>query len=135
MISRPVEQADRPSIEAALARDVFHSSVSSDVFFQPGTCTSVYEDDGKPVLLVRAYRSLHLDLMCFDNADTVRNKAVLEEGWPRLVENAKANGFKEINTSANGPALLKFLTKKIEDGGFGFEVINVKGEVALRRAL
>jgi hypothetical protein len=133
--SRRIAESDRASIEQALARDTFHPGVSADVFFEPGTLTNVYEYDRETVLLVRVYKSLHLDLVCYDNADVERNKKVLEAGWPKLVASAKANGFKEIITSVNGPALLRFLTKKVEDGGFGFEEVNVNGEVALRRTL
>lgn len=133
--SRRITETDRASIEQALARDTFHPGVKADVFYEPGTLTNIYEYDREPVLAVRVYKSLHLDLMCYDNADVKRNKKVLEAGWQKLIVSAKANGFKEIVTSANGIALLRFLTKKVEDGGFGFEEINVNGEVALRRSL
>ena len=133
--SRRIAETDRAGIEQALARDEFHPGVTADVFFEPGTLTNVYEYDKKPVLLVRVYKCLHLDLMCYDNADVARNKAVLEAGWEKLITSAKANGFKEIITSVNGKALFRFLTKKVEDGGFGFEEVNVNGEVALRRQL
>jgi hypothetical protein len=133
--SRRISETDRAGVEKALARDFFHPDTKADVFFEQGTITNVYEDDHQPVLLVKVYKCLHLDLMCYDNADTVRNKKVLQAGWVRLVADAKANGFKEIVTSANGPALLRFLTKKVEDGGFGFEEINVNGEISLRRTI
>lgn len=133
--SRRVQETDRAGIEQALARDFFHPDTKSDVFFEPGTVTNIYEEDHQPVLLVRVYKCLHLDLLCYDNGDTVRNKHVLQVGWKKLVEDAKANGFKEIVTTANGPALLRFLTKKVEEGGFGFEELNVNGEVSLRRKI
>ena len=133
--SRRIEETDRASVEQALARDTFHPGVTADVFWEPGTLTNVYEYDKKPVLLVRVYKCLHLDLMCYDNSDVVHNKAVLEAGWEKLVTSAKDNGFKEIITSVNGKALHRFLTKKVEEGGFGFQEVNVGGEVALRRIL
>ena len=133
--SRRIAETDRAGIEQALARDEFHPGAKSDVFFEPGTVTNVYEYDKKPVLLVRVYKCLHLDLMCYDNADVEHNKMVLEAGWEKLVTSAKSNGFKEIVTSVNGAALLKFLTRPVEHGGFGFERIEVYGEIALRRLL
>jgi hypothetical protein len=133
--SRRISETDRAGVEQALARDFFHPDAKADTFFEPGTITNVYEDDQQPVLLVKVYKCLHLDLMCYDNADTVRNKAVLQAGWIKLIADAKANGFKEIVTSVNGPALLKFLTKKVEDGGFGFEEVNVDGQIGLRRRI
>ena len=133
--SRRVQETDRAGIEQALARDTFHPGVKADAFFEPGTVSNVYEYDKKPVLLVRVYKCLHLDLMCYDNADVECNRTVLEAGWPKLVESAKKSGFKEIITSVNGKALFRFLTKKVEDGGFGFEEVNVNGEVGLRRQL
>ena len=133
--SRRLAETDRAGIEQALARDEFHPGVTADVFWEPGTLTNVYEYDKKPVLLVRVYKCLHLDLMCYDNTDFERNRTVLEAGWPKLVESAKKSGFKEIITSVNGKALFRFLTKKVEDGGFGFQEVNVNGEVGLRRQL
>jgi hypothetical protein len=133
--SRRIAETDRASIEQALARDTFHPGVTADVFYEPGTATNIYEYDHNPVLVVRVYKSLHLDLMCYDNADVERNRKVLEVGWPKLVASAKANGFKEIVTSVNGPALYRFLTKKVEEGGFGFEEVQINGEIALRRML
>ena len=133
--SRRITEADRLGISEALAHDTFHPGVKPDAFFEPGTVTNVYEYDKKPVLLVRVYKCLHLDLMCYDNADVARNKAVLEAGWEKLIASAKANGFKEVITSVNGAALLKFLTRPVEHGGFGFERIEVNGETALRRVL
>ena len=133
--SRRITEIDRAGVEQALARDEFHPGVTADVFWEPGTLTNVYEYDKKPVLLVRVYKCLHLDLMCYDNTDFERNRTVLEAGWPKLVESAKKSGFKEIITSVNGKALHRFLTKKVEEGGFGFEEVNVGGETALRRIL
>lgn len=133
--SRRIQEQDRAGIEQALARDTFHPDAKADAFFEPGTVSNVYEEDHQPVLLVRVYKCLHLDLLCYDNADVERNKHVLQVGWKKLVEDAKANGFKEIITSVNGKALFRFLTKKVEDGGFGFEEVNVNGEVGLRRQL
>jgi hypothetical protein len=133
--SRRIEESDRVRIEQALARDTFHPDAKSDIFYQEGVITNAYEDEAGIALFVRAYKVLHIDLLCFDNGDHVRNRAALEAGWPALVAGARAGGFKEIVTSVNGPALLKFVTKKIEDGGFGFEKIEVNGEIALRRML
>ena len=133
--SRRIEETDRASVEQALARDTFHPGVTADVFWEPGTLTNVYEYDKKPILLVRVYKCLHLDLMCYDNSDVEHNKAVLEAGWEKLVTSAKANGFKEIITTVNGAALLRFLTRPVEQGGFGFEKVENAGETALRRVL
>jgi hypothetical protein len=133
--SRRIAETDRASIEQALARDTFHPGVRADVFYEPGTLTNIYEYDREPVLAVRVYKSLHLDLMCYDNADVERNRKVLEAGWQKLVASAKENGFKEIVTAVNGAALLKFLKRPVTQGGFGFEEISVNGEIALRRLL
>src|ERR1700676_3997725 len=103
--SRRITETDRASIEQALARDFFHPGTPSNVFFEPGTVTNIYEEDHQPVLLVKVYKCLHLDLLCYDNADTVRNKHVLQAGWIKLIADAKANGFKEIVTSVNGPEI------------------------------
>jgi hypothetical protein len=133
--SRRITETDRTSIKHALAQDTFHPDTNSDVFYQEGVITNAYEDEKGISLFVRAYKVLHIDLLCFDNGDHVRNRIALEAGWPALVAGARAGGFKEIVTSVNGPALLKFVTKKIEDGGFGFKEVNVNGEISLRRTV
>jgi hypothetical protein len=126
---------DRDTLEDALSRDEFHRGTDVSAFFQPGTITNVYEDENGPIVWLRASRSLRIDMMFFDNADRLRNKEAMVVGFRKLVEGAKAAGFAEITTSTNSPALLKFATISIEDGGFGFEEVNVNGEVALRRPL
>lgn len=133
--SRKIEDTDRASIAQALARDIFHPGTSADAFYLPNVLTNVYEDEAGPILLLRGARSLRIDMLFFDNLDRERNKAAMLAGFQKLVDGAKAAGFLQITTSTNSPALLKFATTKTEDGGFGFEEVNVNGEVALRRQL
>lgn len=133
--SRQITETDRPSLAQALDRDIFHQGTKVDAFYEKGTMTNVYEDEQGPVLVLRASRSLRIDMMFFDNDARLRNKAVMLEGFQALLHGARQAGFKEITTSTNSPALLKFATLKEEDGGFGFEEVTVNGEVALRRQL
>lgn len=133
--SRHITEDDKASIQQALANDQFHRSTSADAFYDEGTLSNIYEDEDGPILLLRGSRSLRIDMMFFDNSAKVRNREAMLAGFQKLVDGAKAAGFKEITTSTNSPALLKFATMKIEDGGFGFEEVNVNGEVALRRQL
>jgi len=133
--SRRIEEKDRTSIEQGLAHDTFHPGTKADAFYLPNVLTNVYEDEAGPIMLVRAARSLRIDMMFFDNKDYKRNKEAMLAGFDTLCAGAKAAGFLEITTSTNSPALLRFATKKREDGGFGFEEVNVNGEVALRRVL
>lgn len=133
--SRRIEETDRVSIDEALTRDQYHPGTKSDVFFLDNVVTNVYEDEAGPIMLVRASRSLRIDMMFFENVDVVRNKAAMLAGFQKLVDGVKAAGFTEITTSTNSPSLLKFATRPKELGGFGFEEVNVNGEIALRRQL
>ena len=133
--SRRIHEIDRPSIDTALARDQFHIGTKSDTFYQEDVLTNLYEDEDGPIMLVRGSKSLRIDMLFFDNSDKVRNKAAMLAGFQKLADGAKAAGFTEITTSTNSLTLLNFATVKVEDGGFGFEKVNVNGEIALRRLL
>ena len=132
---RAVSESDRPVLEAALAKDVFHPGVQADVFYEPGTVANMYSDSEGPVLFVRGYKSLHIDLLCVDNSDAARNRAVMQSDFKVIESNARAAGFKEIITSVNGLALLKFVCRPEDKGGLGFERTEVNGEIALRKVL
>jgi len=135
--SRTIEESDQPLIESALAGDTFHPGVSSGVFYAPGTVANVYSDESGPIMFVRGCKSLRIDICFVDNADHVRNKAAIVDGFFRLVGQAKAAGFSEITTSTNGPGLLRFACMSVEAGGLGFELVQTaeNGETALRRVL
>lgn len=136
MIStRSLTVEDRPILEAALAKDTFHPGVSPDIFYDPATVTNVYSDDLGPVLMVRGFKSLHIDLLCMDNLAVERNRAVMQAEFKTIVANARSAGFKTITTSVNGPHLLRFVCRTEEQGGLGFERIEVNGEVSLQKLL
>jgi hypothetical protein len=122
-------------IESALAKDEFHPGTPSDIFYEPGVLTSLYSDDQGPVLFVRGYKSLHIDLLCVNNFDVERNRAVMQSHFKVICANAKSAGFHEICTSVNGAALLRFVCRTEDQGGLGFERVEVNGEVSLRKLL
>jgi len=134
--SRFIADEDRELLQAALERDTFHPGRSVDIFAEPDTITSLYFDEQGPVLAVRAYKSLFIDLLCLNNADP-RNKRVLQEGWVQLCKQAKEAGYREIVTSVSGPALLKFCLKPQSEGGLGYEQVGVQpnGDALLRHQL
>ena len=130
--SRRIEEKDRPAIGEALIRDKFHPTTKVDVFYEPGTVANIYESDGKPVFVLRASRSLHIDVMFLDNHDSERNKDAMCAAWYKLVEGARAGGFKEITTSSNSSSLAAFVEKV-----FGFDRVQTEEnhEIALRKVL
>jgi len=130
--SRRVEEKDRASIIAALANDRFHQGATSDAFYKEGTISNLYEDDFGPIFVVRASRSLRIDMMFFSNEDHKRNKAAMLAGFQKLLDGAKAGGFNEIVCSTNSIKLLAF-AKKV----FGFEEVQTpeNAEIELRRLL
>ena len=130
--SRRIEDTDRADIEQALARDPFHPSTKADAFYLPNVVTNVYEDEAGIVMLVRAARSLRIDMMFFSNEDSKRNREAMLAGWEALVTGAQKAGFLEITSSSNSPALVAFACKVL-----GFEKVQTteSGEIALRKAL
>jgi len=130
--SRKIDLNDRESIDEALARDAFHPTTKSEAFYEPNTFTNVYEDEGGPIMLVRASRSLRIDMMFFSNEDSERNRAAMLAGWDALIAGAKKSGFSEITTSSNSPALVAFGCRVL-----GFEKVQTEanGEVALLKAI
>lgn len=130
--SRHIEEADIAVLVASLAQDVFHPGVKTEVFYEPGTLTNVYEDEAGPIMFVRGCRSLRIDMCFVNNGDNERNKAAMLAGFEKLAAGAKAAGFKDIVTSSNSPVLVAFGEKY-----FGFVRMQAQenGEVALRREL
>lgn len=134
--SRQVTAEDRTRIAEALSRDTFHPNTKADAFYMPGTVSNVYEDEqGNPILFVRASRSLRIDMCFFKNDAKAHNKEAMIAGFKQLVLLAKTAGFAEIVTSTNSEALRKFACIPVDKGGFGFEEINIEGEIGLRRQL
>ena len=128
--SRQVVEEDRTDIAQALVRDRFHAGITTDVFYKPGTISNIYEDAEGPVFVLRASKSLRIDMMFFSSKDSKRNAAAMIAGWEKLAESAKAAGFTEVTTSSNSPLLVRFAEKFL-----GFEKVQVGNEVALRRLL
>jgi hypothetical protein len=59
----------------------------------------------------------------------------MQSDFKVIESNARANGFKEITTTVNGAALLKFVCRSEEQGGLGFERVEINGEVSLKKLL
>lgn len=129
---------DRAHLDAALSKDEYHPTTTSD-FFLPLTpdgdpdvryVTNCYSDEAGPILYVRQTKALRIDMCFADNKDSKRNKAAMLFGWDALCSNARRNGFTEIITSTNSPAL-KFFGTEV----FGFKEVQVGGEIVLRKEL
>jgi hypothetical protein len=124
---RLLEEKDLEILDASLKDDEYHKTTPISFFTEYGTLSKVYELDGDPVLVVRASKSLRIDVQYLSNTDYKRNKQVMLEGFPSLVQRAKENGFLEIIFDTDSPLLKRFCEREL-----GF--IAVEGNV-LRKPL
>lgn len=116
MISdRMYEDGDYHLLELSLSKDEHHKTTSPEFFTEPGTVLKVYEDEQGPILFVKGTPVLRLDIQYFDNADAERNKQAMIEGFPALVEKARAHGFREVVFDTKSRALSIFCRRQ-----FGF---------------
>jgi hypothetical protein len=137
-VSIATKEKDQAYVEAALSVDSFHPTTTSDFILptQPdGTpdvryVTTCYSDAAGPVLYVRQTKALRIDMVFTDNKDSRRNAEAMLFGWQALVQNARDSGFTEILTSTNSHELMKF-GKDV----FGFQEVQVDGEIVLRKEL
>lgn len=123
--SRRLEEQDRKMLDESLAKDEYHKTTTSEFFYEAGTVANVYNLGDSPVLVLRACKSLRIDIQFLDNGDVRRNAAVLMGGFKTLVDMARANGFKELCFCSESPQLIEFCKKH-----FGYE--EVKGELRLK---
>jgi hypothetical protein len=108
---RLMEDADLPLLELSLSQDEHHKTTTPEFFQTPGTITKVYEDSHGPVLFARASVALRLDIQYVSNEDVERNKAVMLDGFPKLVAKAKENGYSEIIFNSQSRALRLFVRR------------------------
>jgi hypothetical protein len=113
-----MEASDIPLLAVSLAQDEHHKGTEPEFFTAPGTVTKVYEDEQGTICFVRGTKALRLDIQYVDNDDVKRNMKAMLEGFDKLVEKAKANGFTEICFSTNSNVLKRFCEKY-----FGFEAV------------
>lgn len=127
--SRYLEPADYEALAYSLAMDQHHSNTPLDFFIAPGTICSVYEDDKGIVLFARGsvvelvnpdtnltIKVLKLDLQFASNTDAKRNMRTMLEGFPRLADLAKTNGFDVVAFESDVDLLRRFCIKRL-----GFE--------------
>lgn len=124
---RLLQEYDESLLKESLERDVYHTTTTPEFFTEEGTLTKVYELDSTPVLFARASKSLRLDLQFVDNNDARKNIKVMLEGFPEIIERARANGFREVIFNTSSELLEKFCRERL-----GFT--KVDGQ-ELRRAL
>lgn len=112
---RLLTESDLPILAKSLQGDQFHVGTDVDFFTAPGSVCKVYEDEQGPVCFVRGTKALRLDIQYLDNNDRKRNMKVMLEGFGKLAQMAKDNGFTEIVFQTNNDLLKKFCIK-----AFGF---------------
>lgn len=115
-----MNESDEPLVEASLGRDDFHKTTKVGFFKEKGTVTKVYEDERGSILFARMSLSVRIDIQFVDNADTERNRQAMLEGFPRLLEAARASGYKELTFQSDNPMLRRFCVRRLgfyESGG------------------
>ena len=134
LTDRWIEPQDVNLLELCLANDPHHIGTRVEFFFRPGTVTKVYEDSEGTILFLRGEgldlpktKVLRVDVQYVDNSATERNRMAMLDGFPSLVEKAKANGFQEILFYTNVRALSIFCQRYL-----GFKD---KGNGELRKTL
>lgn len=108
-----------PTLTLSLAADESHKGTKPEFFTEIGSVCNVYEDEQGQVFFVRGAKALRLDIQYVSNGDAKRNMAGMLEGFPGLVEKARANGFTEIIFQTNNDFLKKFCEKRL-----GFEAVS-----------
>lgn len=115
-----MEEADEPLIEQALAQDQFHKTTKVEFFKEKGTVTKAYSDERGAILFARVSLSVRIDIQFLNNEDNERNRIAMLEGFPRLLEAAKASGYKELTFQSDNPILRRFCVRRLgfyESGG------------------
>ena len=117
--NRFITEEDYPILKASLEKDEYHSKTGFDFFLEPDTVCSVYEDENGPVLFVRGSfvgQAIILDIQFLDNRNAKRNMRTMLEGFPRLAELAKENGFTSFLFYTTQSLLKNFCIRRL-----GFE--------------
>lgn len=116
---RFIEAGDMPALALSLAKDEHHKGTEPEFFTQIGTVCKVYSDEQGPICFVRGTKALRLDIQYADNDDVKRNMKAMLEGFDKLAEKAKENGFTEVVFTTNSNVLKRFCEKY-----FGFEAVS-----------
>jgi hypothetical protein len=126
MIRRLLNESDRKILDESIQKDSYHRETTTpDFFYDRRSFCDVYEDENKPVMFVRASKTLRLDIQFCDNGDKLKNMAALHE-LESITERAKAAGFTELVFCSDSPLLRAYCIKH-------FKFNEVQGE--LRRYL
>ena len=107
MIIRPVTENDRDLIAGWIAKEPSHQNSSFDFYMEPGTTSVLYIDDAGPVFVVRYSSALRIDID-FANVDKERIRQALKNEFPKVANQAKNQGFKEIVFNSVSKSLVAF---------------------------
>lgn len=110
---------DYDVLSISLSKDEFHKTTKPEFFYAEGTASKIYEDEKGPIFVMRGSKSLRLDIQFIDNNNKKRNAIAMLHALKGTVEQAKANGFKELIFNTSNKALEQFCIKYM-----GFEKID-----------
>ena len=98
-----------------IAQDKPHQSIPGAFFTErgPGVSTFAVDDDKGTVMFVRAETQGECMRMHIQFPPDRRRRVAraLEEGYPRVANDAKMRGFKKIQFDSNSIALIRFLLR------------------------
>lgn len=113
MNSRALVNEDLPVLQAALDQNVLHPDQKAEDYTGLKMYSEIYEQDGKPVGIVRYSKTLRLCSAFCDSQDRVQNAEYLQQVLADAMKKAEASGFTELIFNTNAPAMAKFAIEKL----------------------
>jgi hypothetical protein len=110
MISRNLTEEDKPLLAKWIAQEPSHNHTPA-FYSQEGTKSVMYEDEEGEVLALKFTPCLRLDIEFSPTAGRARIAKAMTEEFPKLVEQAKTQGFKEFVFESSSTNLIAFCEK------------------------
>ncbi len=111
MIIRNLTEDDKKTLAEWIAQEPDHAGNSPDFYFQSNTKAAMYEDEEGEILVTKFTPCLRVDIEFSPTAGRKRIAQTMTEEFPKLVEQAKAQGFKEFVFESSSPKLTAFCEK------------------------
>ena len=109
---RQMTESDKPALQDAITRDVFHPGEwKVEHFDQPNILSQVIEDSQGPIAFVRFTKTLRISCVWNDGENVARNARAIIFGIQKAVERARASGYTEIIITTSHDKLAKFFVK------------------------
>ena len=94
---RPINDNDRPQIEAWIAAEPTHVNNTFDWYSEAGVKSVIFEDAEGAVLVAKFTPCLKIDIDFLPEAEPRRAARALSEGLSEMEKQAKQQGFKQFS--------------------------------------